>query len=168
MEDGAFSCSVIWCPTGGSGGIIEGFICAGHRGGSGEPSVWVLGRGFYPLKSWTGWAELFSLLHRRTRGGLGLTLGVWDQGEEVMKCAVVFAGGTTRSTFGKNARRKERFPFLFGNDGKMLGVSWVGFFFSFSSFVLHSSPFCDLFSLKKKRCKRERGNFTLFAKCQNE
>lgn len=62
---------------------------------------------------------------------------------------VAFAGGsgTIRSTFGKNARKNECFPFLFENDGKMLelAVSWVGFFFPSFFFVLHSSPFVTFF-----------------------
>lgn len=36
--------------------------------GPGESSTRVLGRGFCPLNSWKGWAELFSLPHQRMEG----------------------------------------------------------------------------------------------------
>lgn len=40
LLDGTLSSSVIWCPIGGSGGITEGLVCIGHRGGPGDLSFW--------------------------------------------------------------------------------------------------------------------------------
>lgn len=133
---------MICCPIGASGGIIEGFICLGPRG---DPSTRVLGRGFCPLNSWKGWAELFSLLYRRMEGtgvdpgGVG-TERVSDK--TCGQCCLLVEVEQLEARLAKTQEGMNVFHFLFENDGKMV---FPGCLFSFF-FVLHYSPFVTFIS----------------------
>lgn len=143
---------MICCPIGASGGIIEGFICLGPRG---DPSTRVLGRGFCPLNSWKGWAELFSLLYRRMEGtgvdpgGVG-TERVSDK--TCGQCCLLVEVEQLEARLAKTQEGMNVFHFLFENDGKMLELG-VSRLFVCLLLCLAFFSFCYLYFLKKKDIK---------------
>ena len=131
------------------------------------PVVECLGGRFCPLDSWQGWAALFSLLHRRMEGA-GVDpggLGAEKVGDKMCRqwCLLVDVE-QLEAHLAKTQGGANGFHFCLKMTKKMLelGVSWVVFFPS-------SSLSCILLLLlplfpEEKRYKRERGNFTPFAK----